>query len=113
MKYVSLAAIAPQPVSHDPQIQKQVMLQRGDAPHLTNFSQACLKPGQAVTEHLHPDMGEVFFVQSGQGTLEVMGKPYSLSPGTCVLVEPGERHRLINTTDCDLVVIYLGIEWPS
>lgn len=40
MKLTSLNELSIERVSHNPEIQKQVMLRSGDLPHLTNFSQA-------------------------------------------------------------------------
>ncbi|MFO8039702.1 MAG: hypothetical protein R6U67_09655 [Sodalinema sp.] len=65
MKHCSLNSIPPEGVSHNPNIRKQVMLRKGDLPHLTNFSQARFAPGQVAPGHCHDNMSEVFFVESG------------------------------------------------
>lgn len=54
MKIVSLANIAEEGVSHNPEIKKQVLLERGLVPHLTNFSRSRLSPGQVARAHKHP-----------------------------------------------------------
>lgn len=109
MKIVSLQEIPAQGVSHDPEIQKQVMLRYGDLPHLTNFSQARFAPGQQVTPHTHADMSEVFLVESGEGTIWIDNVGHLLTAGTCVAVEAGELHELQNTGQTDLVLTYFGI----
>lgn len=109
MKITVLGDLPPQAVSHNPAIQKKVMLQRGDLPHLTNFSQARFAPGQVANGHAHADMCEVFFVESGHGTIHINGEPYPLSPGTCVAVEPGEVHEVVNSGAVDLVLTYFGL----
>jgi mannose-6-phosphate isomerase-like protein (cupin superfamily) len=38
------------------------------------------------------------------------GQPLSLATGDCLLVEPGERHRIANTGSEDLVLLYFGLE---
>jgi mannose-6-phosphate isomerase-like protein (cupin superfamily) len=109
MKLTSLNELPSEAVSHNPAICKQVMLRPGDLLHLTNFSQARFPPGQIAAAHHHPDMYEVFFVQSGHGIITINQAPYPLTPGVCVAVEPGETHEVSNTGSEDLVITYFGI----
>ena len=110
MKKVSLEELPREGVSHDPQILKQVMLRRGDAPHLTAFSRATLQPGQTAHAHQHQDMFEVFFVESGAGSITISGGEHQLTRGVCLMVEPGELHEITNNGTAELVLIYFGIE---
>ena len=109
MKQTSLITLPLEPVSHNPAIQKQVMLRSGDLPHLTNFSQARFSPGQVASAHHHTNMYEVFFVESGEGTIAIDGIPYPLTPGVCIAVEPGEAHEISNTGIEELVLTYFGL----
>jgi quercetin dioxygenase-like cupin family protein len=109
MKITALDQLPDAAVSHNPAIKKRVMLGRDDLPHLTNFSQACFAPGQVAPGHSHADMAEVFFVESGQGTITVDGQPYPLSPGTCIAIEPHEHHEVANTGSEDLLLTYFGL----
>ena len=109
MKRVSLNAIPEQGVSHNAAIRKQVMLKKGDLPHLIQFAQAQFEPGQVADAHFHTDMHEVFFVQSGEGTMTIDGKPHALNPGVCIAVEPGETHEVRNTGTEQLVLTYFGM----
>lgn len=110
MKRVSLSELPREGVSHDPQIAKQVLLKRGDLPHITAFSRATLAPGQSAREHEHSDMFEVFYVESGAGVMKIDGAEHPLAQGICVLVEPRERHEIVNTGSSDLVLNYFGVE---
>lgn len=110
MKFIALKEIAAQGVSHNRVIKKKVMLSSGDLPHLTNFSQAKFPPGEKAIAHFHQDMWEVFFVESGEGTIEINGQKYPLTPGNCFAVEPGEVHELSNNGAQDLVITYFGLE---
>jgi quercetin dioxygenase-like cupin family protein len=76
---------------------------------VTNFAQARFAPGQIAPGHVHPDMAEVFFVESGQGTITVDGTPYRLSPGTCIVIEPGEHHEVSNTGPETPILTYFGL----
>lgn len=110
MKYTSLDQASVQAVSHNPAIQKKVMLTKGDLPSLTNFSQAIFPPGQVAQAHFHHDMAEVFFVQSGQGVIKINDQDFLLETGVCVAVEPGEVHEVSNTGTTDLVITYFGLQ---
>ena len=110
MKRISLDQLPHEGVSHDPQITKQVMLRRGDVPHLTAFSRATLRPGQTAHAHEHGDMFEVFFVESGIGLMTIEGAQHRLARGVCMLLEPMERHEITNDGTSELVLIYFGVE---
>jgi mannose-6-phosphate isomerase-like protein (cupin superfamily) len=109
MKHTSLNQLPQQEVSHNRAIKKKVMLKMGDLPHLTNFSQARFAPGQIAVAHAHRDMSEVFFVEAGVGTMTIDGQEYTLQPGTCIAVEPGEVHEVRNSGKDELVLTYFGL----
>ncbi|HFQ93782.1 MAG TPA: cupin domain-containing protein [Anaerolineae bacterium] len=109
MKIVTLSELPDEPVSHNPEIKKKVMLRQGDLPHITNFSQAVFAPGQTAVPHSHPDMAEVFLVLSGSGVITIDGTTCPLEPGTCVAVQPNERHELSNTGAAPLALTYFGV----
>lgn len=113
MKHITLDQLPEESVSHNPAIKKKVMLRLGELPHLTNFSQARFAPGQVAAGHAHADMCEVFFVESGSGTICVDGQDYSLEPGVCVAVEPHETHEVRNTGPGELVLTYFGLRAPN
>ena len=109
MKRIALGELPVERVVHNPAIAKQVLLRLGEVPHLTQLAQARFAPGQVATGHAHADMWEIFFAAEGTGEIEVDGAVHPLPAGTCIAIEPGERHELRNPGDRELVVIYLGI----
>jgi mannose-6-phosphate isomerase-like protein (cupin superfamily) len=110
MKLVSLAEVPVLGVSHDELITKQVMLKRGDVPHMTHFSLTLLSPGQTTSPHRHTDLYEGFFVASGSGMIKVENSEYPLESGLLIAIEPGELHEISNSSNGDLILIYFGIE---
>ena len=97
------------PVSHQPTISKRVLLEPGELPVLTNFSQAVFGPGDVAPGHRHDDMWEVFFVRSGRGTIRIDGIESALEQDHCWAIEPGELHEIRNDGDGDLVLLYFGL----
>ncbi len=111
MRHIHRDDIPETGVSHDPEIRKRLFIPKGVVPKLTNFSQSVLKPGQICTAHTHPDMWEIYLVESGQGVLVLDGKEIPLVPGDCLLVDPGEEHSMQNrSADENLHLTYFGIE---
>lgn len=109
MKIFSLADIAGESVSHDPQITKKMLIRDGELPHLTKFAQLRMTPGQIAHAHSHTDEYELFLVEAGEGSMAVDGEEYHLSAGTCVVFDPEEIHQIVNTGKDDLVMTYLGV----
>ena len=110
MKRVALGDLPVERVFHNPEIAKQVMLRQGEVPHLAQFAQAKLAPGQLAPGHVHADMWEIFFAQSGSGAIQVDGVLHALPAGTCIAVAPGETHELRNPGAVELVVLYFGVK---
>jgi mannose-6-phosphate isomerase-like protein (cupin superfamily) len=112
LKKVLLSQVERVGVSHDPSIMKQVLLERGDIPHMTHFSIATVAKGKTTTAHSHADLYEAFYVASGSGSIRIDGKATPIESQTIVVVEPGETHEIANTGETDLTLIYFGIESP-
>jgi quercetin dioxygenase-like cupin family protein len=73
MKLIKLEDIPLVGVSHNPDIKKKVILEKGYIPQLMTFGQATFLPGQSVEEHSHETMFEVFYIQSGKADFVVNG----------------------------------------
>jgi len=110
MKITQIQTLPNEIVRHNAAISKKVMLRSGDIPQLTQFSQARFPVGQIAKAHCHPDMYEVFFVESGTGQMQIEGAAHSLTPGICITVEPNEVHEVVNTGQEDLVLTYFGLQ---
>ena len=109
MKISSINTTEEVGVSHNSKIRKHVLISKGEIENITNFSQAVFPPGEIAYAHCHPDMTEVFFIESGHGTIKVDEKTILLEAGMCVTVEPNETHEIRNTGSIELVVTYFGV----
>ncbi len=106
----NLSEISASPLSHDQDIEKRVILSNGELPHITQFAQAVLKPGQRVTRHMHRDMNEVFMVSSGYAQMEINDRTFPITQGMIITVHAGEFHSIVNSAvDEDLVLVYFGV----
>lgn len=109
MKYADLSQLTSKPNTHNPKIMKKVLIENGQIPRLTNLTRATFPPGELASTHSHADMYEIFLVEKGTGTAKINGKIYPLKEGTCITVEPHDRHEFINSSNKDLILLYLGI----
>ncbi|MBL0311603.1 MAG: cupin domain-containing protein [Holophagaceae bacterium] len=90
-------------------IQKRMLVGSGMVPHVMQFVRACFSPGQVAPAHAHPDMTEMFYIESGEGTLTVDGVSHPLQPGVSFLVEPKEKHEIASSPGSELVVVYVSV----
>jgi len=63
-----------------------------------------LQPGASTEHHQHPWEHEVFVLE-GEGRVRYAEGELSIGPGSCVYVEPGERHQFTNSGSSVLRII--------
>ena len=112
MKLSSVKSLPEEPNVHNPKITKQVFIRKGEVPYLTNLTRAKFPAGEVANAHTHQDMYEIFFIEEGNATVKINGKPIKLGPGDCITVEPGESHEVSNLSSDDVVMTYICIEVP-
>ncbi len=55
---------------------------------------------QGINEkHYHSDMNEVYLVAKGESLAEVEGKQVKLKVGDILVVEPGEKHTFVSSSE--------------
>lgn len=55
--------------------------------------------------HVHQDE-ELFLIVQGQGTIELNGEFTPVAAGDIIVIEPGEDHHLISSTDDPIVTLW-------
>lgn len=61
--------------------------------------------GTASREHYHRIAEEVYYVLEGEGDVRVDGQARSIGPGDVVAIVPGQRHKVAQRGDRDLVLL--------
>lgn len=64
-----------------------------------------LEPGCSIGFHEHQNEEEIFYIISGQATLEDQGKLQLLNPGDAAMTKGGQGHSLSNRSDSLLTVM--------
>ncbi|HSJ52924.1 MAG TPA: cupin domain-containing protein [Anaerolineae bacterium] len=61
--------------------------------------------GTASREHYHGVAEEVYYVLEGEGEVRVDGQSQAIGPGDVVAISPGQRHKVAQRGDKDLVLL--------
>lgn len=109
MKIITLDSLPIGTTSHNKAGKKQQMVGPDTISHLHQFSRVSFTPHEIVKEHLHPEMYEVMFVEDGAGVMKIDGVEYPVSKGTCVTVEPNEKHEVRVTGSENLTLLVIAI----
>lgn len=113
MKRMRWSRCAVEPVSHDPNLRKRVLLRCGDVTGLLQLAHCRLPAGSGTTAHVHEDMTEIFVVVGGRGRAVVGTRNVRLEQYDCIVIEPGERHRIVADSGAALSLIYFGVPSSS
>ena len=77
----------------------------GEAKSLkTAFRKRILKPGSSIGYHLQKE-DEIYYVISGNGTMQMNGKTFTVKPGDAILTRPGSSHGIAPNTGNDLTIL--------
>lgn len=63
-----------------------------------SLAQATVPPGGATQEHFHRETEEIYFFTGGSGRIRLGEEESDVRPGDCVVIPPGTRHKLWNTS---------------
>jgi mannose-6-phosphate isomerase-like protein (cupin superfamily) len=106
MKLVFLKDVPLSPVSHDPGLNKSVLVGPGALPHIASLSHMRFAHGDRASAHSHEDGFEVFFCISGAVHFVVEGRPVELPADGCLVVEPGEVHSIEGAEEGSRIVYF-------
>lgn len=68
-----------------------------------------LPPGSSEGAHLHPALGEVYYVMNGNGDVTVGKETAAIVKGDGIPVRPNEVHSIRNTGSQDLELMIIGV----
>ena len=74
---------------------------------LTRHSLAEIRhpPRIASQEHYHTEAEEVYYVLEGRGGVRADGETRAIGPGDVVVIVPGQRHKVWQEGEGDLVLL--------
>lgn len=71
------------------------------------YAKNVLEPGASIGQHEHSGDFEVYYILSGEGTVDDNGKKAVVQAGDMLLTRNGENHSIENTGKTDLVFMAL------
>jgi mannose-6-phosphate isomerase-like protein (cupin superfamily) len=107
MQILNRKSLTPTTSNHDLDIKLWELAAPSLNPALRNqsFCVVLLRPGEHVPLHSHYKAEEVYYVESGIGTLTIDGESCVVGPGDTCAILPGQKHKLNNHGNRDLVLI--------
>lgn len=70
----------------------------------TAFRKRILKPGSSIGYHLQKE-DEIYYVISGNGTMQMNGKTFAVKPGDAILTRPGSSHGIAPDAGNNLTIL--------
>jgi mannose-6-phosphate isomerase-like protein (cupin superfamily) len=70
-----------------------------------SLAEARVAPGRSTNEHFHPKSEEIYYILDGRGRMKVEGEEREVGPGDGIAILPGERHKIWNLGESDLVFL--------
>jgi mannose-6-phosphate isomerase-like protein (cupin superfamily) len=70
-----------------------------------SLAEATIPVGGATVEHLHRATEELYYVVEGSAHMRLSDEERELAVGDCVVIPPGERHKIWNTGEAPLRIL--------
>jgi mannose-6-phosphate isomerase-like protein (cupin superfamily) len=70
-----------------------------------SLAQATVPPGGDTIEHYHRTTEEIYYFTRGSGRMRLGDAEFDVTAGDCVVIAPGERHKLWASDDGELVLL--------
>ena len=65
-----------------------------------------LNPGEDIPEEIHSHISQFFRVEAGKGYAKIDGKRYTLKDGFSIIIPPGAKHYIKNTSRTEKLKMY-------
>lgn len=78
-----------------------------------NVTHVSIHPGETVPAHTHQDEDQIYWVQSGQGFVELDGVRTDVAAGSAVMIPLGTEHLITNTGTSQLEYVFFVVFVPE
>ena len=72
-----------------------------------SLAEATVDPGKATEEHYHATTEEIYYILRGKGSIKIENETRDVKAGDAIAILPGNRHKIHNTGNDDLVFLCL------
>ena len=70
-----------------------------------------IKPHETAKNHYHKIQTEIFYFLNKNGFFIVNGKKFPVEEGDIIVIEPNDRHEVVNNTDNDFLYLAFKIKY--
>jgi mannose-6-phosphate isomerase-like protein (cupin superfamily) len=104
MKVVNLQDIEPFITKDSSQI-REILAPANSELNNQSLAEARVAPGMSTEEHLHPVTEEIYYILEGSARIRVEGEEREVGQCDGIAILPGQKHRIWNTGQSDLVFL--------
>jgi mannose-6-phosphate isomerase-like protein (cupin superfamily) len=84
---------------------REILSPRNSSIKNQSLAEVRIKPGQSVQEHYHIETEEIYRIFQGRGEMQIEDETRSVGAGQAVAILPGQRHKIRNVGETDLVML--------
>ncbi len=99
----------PQFVTKDSSRIREILAPRNSILKSQSLAEAVVERGGATEEHFHATSEEIYYITSGWGEMRVENEMFSVRAGDAVALLPGQRHKIWNRGEEDLVFLCMCV----
>ncbi|MCK5671249.1 cupin domain-containing protein [Candidatus Bathyarchaeota archaeon] len=72
------------------------------------FSRVLIKPGTTNQMHVHDDQEQVYFVQQGEGVIQIGEETADVKAGDSIFLPVGVPHGFVNNSEKLVILLMIG-----
>jgi mannose-6-phosphate isomerase-like protein (cupin superfamily) len=84
---------------------REILSPRNSSLENQSLAEARVSPGKATIQHYHIKTEEIYYILQGRAEVIVEGEIKEVVEGDGIVILPGQKHRIWNTGDEDLVFL--------
>ncbi len=88
---------------------REIMAPRNSMVERQSLAEAVVPVGGETHEHYHATSEEIYFMLSGEAEMWVEGETFRVRQGDSVALLPGNRHKIRNTGNTELVFLCICV----
>jgi mannose-6-phosphate isomerase-like protein (cupin superfamily) len=95
----------PEFIAQDKAMVRELVSPRNSSIKSQSIAEVRIPSGESVLEHFHEKTEEVYYILSGRGQMYVDGETETVGSGDAIIILPGQRHKIANNCEEDLVML--------
>jgi len=92
-------------ITKDTSIAREILSPVNSSLFNQSLAETIVPVGKATDEHYHMETEEIYYIIRGQGFMEIGEEKQEVSEGDGIVIEPGMKHKIWNTSEMDLVFL--------